>query len=89
MKHLISYYEQTLNFLILQKKEQESRRFVLECNLNRKGYHFESEYLKFEISKCRANEDYLNFTISLVKQNYTDLLKKTKEIDCYEQVTIS
>lgn len=87
--HVISFYEKTLNFLILQKKEQESRRFVLECNLNRKGYYFDNEYLKSEISKCRANEDYLNFTIKILKENYTDLLKKTKEINCYEQVTIS
>lgn len=89
MKHLISYYENVLAFLIKERKEQENRRFVLESNLNRKGYYFDIPYLKSEISKCHANEDYYNFVINIINEQYKEILEKYKRSNCCEQVTIS
>lgn len=89
MKHLISYYEKVIAFLVIRKKEEENHRFVLEMNLNRKGYQFDIEYIKSNISKCRANEEYLNFVIHLVKQKQMELINSINQNDSFKQVTIS
>lgn len=89
MNHLISYYEKVLAFLIMQKKDEENHRFILENNLNRKGYQFDYEYIKSSINKCRVSEDYYNFLIHLVKQNQMDLIRTINKTNCCEQVTIS
>lgn len=87
MDHIISYYEKVKAFAIREKKEQETRRFVLESNLNRKGYHLDANYYKSEISKCHANEGYLDFIIKFLTEKQTEITKSKNEENCCKQLT--